>query len=76
MAALQGAVLSQSTAQMASNYYYNPSSSIGSKGPAKALTERIHFPMLLCSIGVSVMGFYRREKKKLIRAHLSPVVLL
>lgn len=50
VAVLQGAVLSQSSAQMASNYYYNPSSTIGSKEPEKESTERILFPMLLCSV--------------------------
>lgn len=43
MAPLQGAVLSQSGAQMASNYYYNPSSTIGSKEPEKESTEQILF---------------------------------
>lgn len=35
VAALQGDVPSQSSAQMAGNYYYNPSSIIGSKEPGK-----------------------------------------
>lgn len=46
MAALQGAVLSQSSAQMAGNYYYNPSSTIGSKEPGKESSEQIPFPVL------------------------------
>lgn len=52
MAPLQGAVLSQSSAQMAGNYYYNPSSTIGSKKePEKESTEQILSPVLLCSAG-------------------------
>lgn len=43
VAPLQGAVLSQSGAQMASNYYYNPSCTIGSKKPEKESTEQILF---------------------------------